>query len=429
MLRLLLKFRNEIEEVLRIIKMKYISKHNFTNVVSLYALQGINILYPLLIIPFLVSGLGVEGAGVFMLHQSLIMVAFSFVSFGFDFTASRSIAKSVSCKEAVDKVFSSTLFAKGLLAAVMLLLAIIVSVSNSVDFWLLLSFFPMIIGGVLFPIWYFQAIEKMRLVAIFHATSKLLGLVALFVFISSGEHLHLAAFLVGMTYLFSAFLSWFAILKEKKVRLVKVGLKDALMAIKVGRGIAINSISNGLYANLGLALLGGFSQVPDKVLAQAGLGAKLRNSMPSLNQPLNQVIYIKSTKNYSKNGKLPSWIFVAIALQVVVISFATLLFLYYSDFISGWFLGVLDESRIVALFILAGGVGVVKMTVLYQIAAASGGDSLLAKIGVAQVLVFACVFFSLTLFIPPSFAVALSYLFTDIMSLIVLFFRILRGRS
>ena len=87
-------------------------KRIFNNFISLSVVQGLSIFFPLIIFPYLLQILGVEGFGVFTLIQTVIMYADLLVSFGFGLTATKHIAKNISDKEKTNNIITSVYFIK-----------------------------------------------------------------------------------------------------------------------------------------------------------------------------------------------------------------------------------------------------------------------------------------------------------------------------
>ncbi len=64
------------------------------NIVSLYLLQGLNYLIPLAVLPYLVRVLGMEAYGLVAVAQSFAQYFNILTDYGFNFSATRSIAQS-----------------------------------------------------------------------------------------------------------------------------------------------------------------------------------------------------------------------------------------------------------------------------------------------------------------------------------------------
>lgn len=75
------------------------------NVIYLAVVQGSNYLLPLLTFPYLVRTLGPENFGIFGFCQATMLYMIMFVEYGFNLTATQSIAKAADSKDKVTSIF------------------------------------------------------------------------------------------------------------------------------------------------------------------------------------------------------------------------------------------------------------------------------------------------------------------------------------
>lgn len=405
-----------------------LSKKNFFNLLSLYGLQAINILYPLLVIPFVSSGLGVEKMGGFIYHQSLALMGFSIVEYGFNYSATRKIARLTDSPGEISSVFSETILAKMLLAILVLFIAYFVSFSETVDAKMLFSFYPMILGGVFFPIWYFQAVQKMHLIAFPHAAAKIAGIILIYLLVGDENDQYLAAGLISLTYVFSAVMSCVVIRFGGEINFKLVSFSQVIKVLLEGRDLALGSILNGLYSNVGMVILGWAGGLSGVYLAFVGVGVKIKNSMPAVNQPFNQLVYVKVSNYYGKNGTLPPWFKAVLLTQFFVVIGFSLFAYVFSDYISVFFLGVKDYFGIIALFIVVGAMSVIRRSVFLQIAASMGIDRVMSVAGFVQFPLFLASFFLLTEFLDGATSTAVAYFLVDVVIVVYAVVVICKGR-
>src|SRR5580658_4032705 len=82
------------------------------NALSLYAVQGLNYLVPLLLVPYLLRTLGPNGYGAIVFAQALMGYAVLVTDYGFNLTAARDISIVRDDARAVAKIYWSTMAAK-----------------------------------------------------------------------------------------------------------------------------------------------------------------------------------------------------------------------------------------------------------------------------------------------------------------------------
>jgi len=157
-----------------------------SNYLSLLFLQIANYLLPLLVLPYLVRVLGAENFGLIMFAQSLTTFFIVFVDFGFSLSGTREISLARNDKQKLSKIFSAIMFIKvGLILIASLLLFIIVNFFSrfSVDAEIYYLSFGVVIGQALFPVWFYQGIEKMKFITITNIAAKTIFTLLVFVFI------------------------------------------------------------------------------------------------------------------------------------------------------------------------------------------------------------------------------------------------------
>ena len=147
------------------------------NFLSLTALQGINMLIPLITFPYLVRVLGVDQFGVFSFIMAVMLYAEIITDYGFNLSATKHISINSKNQAKINEIFSSVIMIKAVMALIffLFLLLLIATVDRfAQDGSLYIYAYGLIIGQVLFPVWFFQGIEKMRYITILNAVSKII---------------------------------------------------------------------------------------------------------------------------------------------------------------------------------------------------------------------------------------------------------------
>lgn len=85
------------------------------NLFYLYAVQAANYLFPLVTLPYLARVLGPEGFGKLALAQALVLYLYAFLEYGYQFTATREVARNREDRAELGKIAAGVLHARLLL--------------------------------------------------------------------------------------------------------------------------------------------------------------------------------------------------------------------------------------------------------------------------------------------------------------------------
>ncbi len=139
--------------------------HNFA---SLSVLQAITYVLPVLILPYLFRVIGPEKFGLIAFAQAFAQYFMILTDYGFSISATKEISLCQHDRAEVNKVFSSVMTMKIVLAIVSLVLlscAVYFIPKFRNDWMVYMLSFGAVLGNTLFPVWFFQGTEKMKYIA------------------------------------------------------------------------------------------------------------------------------------------------------------------------------------------------------------------------------------------------------------------------
>jgi PST family polysaccharide transporter len=229
------------------------------SIFSLYILQGLNYIIPMATLPYLIRVLGMEMYGLMAFAQSFAQYFTQLTDYGFNFSATRSIAQQRDNRTTVSLIFSSVLVIKLILtlAGALVLIAVIGSVArfrqNGGFFFVA---YAAVVGGVLFPTWFFQGMEQMRYISVIMGISRLLGAVALFVFIHHPTDALLALGIQSIVPLVSGVAGLWIAFQRFQLRFVRPASVDLRLALVEGWHLFISQAAVSLYTNTNVFLVG-----------------------------------------------------------------------------------------------------------------------------------------------------------------------------
>jgi polysaccharide transporter, PST family len=174
-----------------------LSRHGTVqNALWLYGVQIAGYLFPLITVPYLSRVLNPENFGLLMYGQSFVWYFITLSEFGFNLTATRRIAVSKSDPAALTEIFNAVLWAKLMLMTLgfVMMSVVVFAVPRLRAEWpLFFISFLTVVGGVMFPMWLYQGLEKLRHVAIRDFAGKLIATVLIFIVVKEQSDYLLAA--------------------------------------------------------------------------------------------------------------------------------------------------------------------------------------------------------------------------------------------
>jgi PST family polysaccharide transporter len=315
---------NFIKKIVNTVEKKRLLENYF----SLLFLQGANFILPLLTLPYLVRVLGTEKFGFVMFAQAFIVFFNIIVDFGFNLSATREISVHRDNKEKITEIFSAVMIIKFILFIIsFFILTLIISIFDkfSQDITLYLFTFLMVFGQMLFPVWYFQGMEKMKLVTIVNVISKIIFTVLVFIIIQEKDDYIYVPLINGIGFIFGGILS-LIILHITFKQKFKISSFDSLKYYFVDSSqYFLSRISVTLYTSSNAFILGLFTN--NTMVGYYVIAEKLYQALQQMYQPVVQTLYPYISK--SNNVKLFQKVFfISIVLNILGIIF---LYLYATD--------------------------------------------------------------------------------------------------
>lgn len=198
-------------------------------------LQVLNSLFYLLIYPYLIRTLGTESYGLYIFASSISMYFVIFISFGFDLPGAKHIAQNCDNLEKKSQIVSSIFTAKIYLevASIIIFSILLVSIPTFRDNWIIFAIpFLQTFTSILFPFWFFQGIQKMRVVTSIQLLFKILSLPVIFLTIHTPDDLWIYILIVTLGNVLGGVTSAFIIRFKEKVRIYWVSFPEVKKWIK-----------------------------------------------------------------------------------------------------------------------------------------------------------------------------------------------------
>jgi len=266
------------------------------NVLALYAIQGLNYLLPLALLPYLLRVLGAQSYGALVLSQALMGYAVVLTDFGFNFTAARDVSIARGDPKAVAQIYWTTVAAKGLLLAVAMLVLIVVVLavpSFRIQWPIFMASSLMVFGNAIFPQWYLQGLERLKDAALIQSIAKIVLAAATFALVHSPADVWLAAALAGAPHLLGVAA---AIVLRRPLypdQFYRPGRADVLRALHGSWHMFASGIATTLYGNTNTVVLG--LMAGEKAVAMFSLAQRLISALQSMAMPMTQAVFPRAS--------------------------------------------------------------------------------------------------------------------------------------
>ena len=259
------------------------------NIVSLFVLKGAEYIVSFITLPYLLRVLGPAGYGSIVFCQTIMNYGNLVVDYGFNLTAPRDIAKDE--PQDVPQDFAAILGAKLLLLALATaaILAGLAIFRDHIDALLVLACLPALVGGALFPIWYFQGIQQMRFITIFNIAARTCSVIGIFACVREAGDVYAAALFLSVTPLVAGVLS-LAMIARQQPHFFRAPTFAAIRAkLRDGWDIFLSTLFINLYTNSNIFILGLLTN--ETCVGWYAAASKLIEAVKGLLMPISNAIF------------------------------------------------------------------------------------------------------------------------------------------
>jgi PST family polysaccharide transporter len=262
------------------------------NFVSLVVLQFINYLLPLLLIPYLVRVLGIDGFGIYNFILAIIIYGIHMSDYGFDLTATYHISKHRDKPTRLNKIVSSVLSIKLLIALFYLIIISIASffVEKLYAYQEILFLgFGLLLGHLLFPLWFFQGVEKMRYIMYLNGFAKLLFVASVFIFVHTPEDLYLVMLLNALSSIFIGLVALYIVMTQFNIVFRRPKWVEIIYYLKDGWYVFTSKFAVQLYTTINIIILSFFAT--PLIIGFYAIAIKIIHALGNLLEPLTRTVY------------------------------------------------------------------------------------------------------------------------------------------
>jgi polysaccharide transporter, PST family len=264
------------------------------NTISLYIIQFVNIVLPLLLVPYLARVLLPDIFGVYLFFYSLSIWIYTAIEYGFTLSATREISSVRDDAGRTALIVSEVIGGQSLLAISVLLLGIgsfylSSFLRDNFTFFAVSLLFGVFRG--MGPLWYFQGRETISAVAAVEVAGRLGGTLLTFLLVRVPSQGWLALALSGLA---SVLVTLIQIgLMYREIGFIFPTLRDSLAGLKNNASIFIYRIAGSLYTTANVVIVGVLS--PPAIVSFYGGAEKIIRGLLTLIYPLISALYPRLT--------------------------------------------------------------------------------------------------------------------------------------
>lgn len=254
--------------------------------------QFLNSLFYILIYPFIINRLGVENYGIYIFDLSIVTYFIVLISFGFDLPSLSTVSKNPNNNIIKSRVVSQVLSAKiylFFLASLFFIFFILLSTSNHHQILIYIIIYCQAIMFVLVPTWYFQGIQKMKIITYIQVVFKILSLPFILIFINNQDDLILFTIIMTSSVIFSGVTIFVYLIYFEKLNILFLPLKYTKQTIKESIPF-FWSTSTGIIKQQSTNVLIGFFFGMNEV-AYYDLASKIILLPQSITMSINNVLF------------------------------------------------------------------------------------------------------------------------------------------
>lgn len=276
--------------------------HNFA---FLSGLQVFTYFLPLVVLPYLFRTIGPEKFGLIAFAQALTQYFMTLTDYGFNVSATKDVSLRQNNPSEVDKIFSAVMTLKMLFAFLSLLVmsSIIYFVPRFRADWLVYVLsFGAVIGNTLFPLWFFQGMEKMRYIAKVNIIGEFLCILLIFIFIRKPDDYLLVPLITSSVLLVTGCLGQYVAFKRLGSRFIFPEYNHLRDQFQAGWNVFTSVLAINAYTTTRVIALGFFTN--NTITGFYALAEKLAGICQTF--PLtsfSQALFPRLSKIFHKNKR------------------------------------------------------------------------------------------------------------------------------
>lgn len=263
-----------------------------SNFTYLSILNGLDILLPLAIIPYITNVIGATYFGYYAFVLVLVQNINILTSYGYMFSATKKISQSRDNFDAVSRTFCAVIGGRLSIAVIVVLVVLLLSgflFNDGAQLFMFLTSLGMIFGDVFIPTWLFQGLERMKYVTIVNSFSKIIFALLVVLVVKEKQDYRYILLMNSAGYVLAALLSIILVRRQFGITL-HIPSRAAIRAeLREGLPLFLSTIGMSLYRNINVLVLNFF--VSSASVGIYALAEKVIKACQSLINPISQALF------------------------------------------------------------------------------------------------------------------------------------------
>lgn len=308
------------------------------NFISYFLFKAIDAVVPLVVIKYLIDTVTFDNYGIYAFAYALIFYFQNIIHFGFDLSAVRTISIIREDKKKLTGVYCAVLTSQiylSILSFIILAFLILFVPFIARNYIVYCFFYILLIGELLFPMWFFLGMEKMRFMAVVNVISKLtFALLCILLIKTESQYIYISLY-HSIGFLISGVIAQIIIFRKFGIRFrfskfstVKTTIKDAWSAF-------LSVVSPSIYHNSSIFLVGVYGLPSYTGIIE--IGTKVLGAFKILITVMTNVLFPFLNRNQSQL-KTTRHIFLGFGLLLSLVMY------FLSGFLIELWLGIDDNS-------------------------------------------------------------------------------------
>ena len=263
----------------------------FSNFFSLSLLEISNYLFPLITLPYVVRTLGPDNYGFLAISVAITNYLLIIVGYGFNIWATKEIAQNKTL-DYRNYIFSGVIYSKLFIAILILFfsytLLLFLDIDRVLRILLMVSFL-LVIPNIFYPIWFFQGIQKMHYLTIFHFLLKLINMILIFTLINDYNDFYLVPLFTLLSSTFISIISLILLYRNFKIKFIYLNLNQITSFLIKPFQIFLNHFWDTFHTNLPILSLSFF--VSPSEVAYFSVAEKIVNALSNILKTFSRAIF------------------------------------------------------------------------------------------------------------------------------------------